>query len=99
LFRVKNRIKNTFLVYVLMNEKTISEMVMKSKATAGQFNLTLEICRAIEIPVPSLNEQQKIVRRVEALFAKADRIEAQYKNARQQVDRHASRPPSQNLSR
>ena len=41
----------------------------------------------IEFPVPSLEEQQEIVRRVEALFAKADRIEAQYKNARQQVDR------------
>ena len=87
LFRVKNRIKNTFLAYVLMNEKMIAEIVMKSKATAGQFNVTLEICRAIEIPVPSLSEQQEIVRRVEALFAKADRIEAQYKNARQQVDR------------
>ena len=87
LFRVKNRIKNTFLAYVLMNEKMIAEIVMKSKATAGQFNVTLEICRAIEIPVPSLSEQQEIVRRVEALFTKADRIEAQYKNARQQVDR------------
>jgi len=39
------------------------------------------------IVISPIEEQQEIVRRVEALFAKADRIEAQYKNARQQVDR------------
>jgi type I restriction enzyme S subunit len=41
----------------------------------------------ITVPLPPIEEQQEIVRRVEALFTKADRIEAQYKNARQQVDR------------
>ena len=35
-------------------------MKSKSKATAGQFNLTLEICREIEIPLPNIEEQQRI---------------------------------------
>jgi type I restriction enzyme, S subunit len=42
---------------------------------------------AHQFPLPPIAEQQEIVRRIEALFAKADRIEAQYKTARQQVDR------------
>lgn len=87
LFRPKDKIHNKFLAYVLMSEKTVAEMARKSKATAGQFNLTLEICRAIEVPVPSMLEQQEIVRRIEKLFAFADRLKARYKTARAQVDR------------
>jgi type I restriction enzyme, S subunit len=41
----------------------------------------------LPIPLPPLKEQHEIVRRIEALFAKADRIEAQYQKARQAVDR------------
>lgn len=40
----------------------------------------------IEFPLPSLSEQHEIVRRVEALFAFADRLEARYNAARTRVD-------------
>jgi type I restriction enzyme S subunit len=36
--------------------------------------------------LPSLAEQHEIVRRVEALFAYADRLEARYAAAREQVE-------------
>ena len=49
--------------------------------------INLKQLRQLLFDIPTLEEQQEIVRRVEALFVKADRIEAQYKNARQQVDR------------
>ena len=39
------------------------------------------------IPLPPESEQQEIVRRVEALFKLADRIEARYKAARAQAQR------------
>src|SRR5690606_1743397 len=58
----------------------------KAKATAGQFNLTLEICRDFSIPVPPLEEQTEIVRRVDQLFAHADRIEQQVNNALARVN-------------
>ena len=86
-FRVKGEIYNRFLAYFLMNENTIAGLIRKSKATAGQFNLTLEICRQIEVPLPSMEEQTEIVRRVEALFACADRLEARHAAARAQVEK------------
>jgi type I restriction enzyme, S subunit len=86
-FRVKDKLNNKFLSYVLMSQKTISDVIQKAKATAGQFNLTLEICREIIVPVPSIKEQKEIVRRVEKLFDFADRLEARYQTARAQIDK------------
>jgi type I restriction enzyme S subunit len=43
--------------------------------------------KQIEVALPSLDEQKEITRRVEELFAIADRIEAQYRAARARVDR------------
>jgi type I restriction enzyme S subunit len=85
-FRVKERINRKFLTYILMCEATISDLINKSKATAGQFNLTLEICRSIVVPIPSMEEQTEIVRRVEALFDVADKMEASVATARKRVD-------------
>ena len=39
------------------------------------------------MPLPCIQEQQEIIRRVEKLFAFADRFEARYRQARAEVDR------------
>jgi type I restriction enzyme S subunit len=49
--------------------------------------LNLADVRRVPIPLPPLEEQREIVRRVEALFAFADRLEARYLAARKQVDK------------
>jgi len=43
--------------------------------------------RALQLPLPSREEQDEIVRRVEILFAYADRLEARYAAARAQVEK------------
>ena len=50
-------------------------MKKKSKATAGQFNLTLEICRELLIPVPDIEEQYNIVFRIDEHLSMCDSIE------------------------
>jgi type I restriction enzyme, S subunit len=53
--------------------------------------LNLADVRKLPIPLPPLPEQREIVRRVEALFALADQLEARFTQARTHVDRL---PPS-----
>jgi type I restriction enzyme S subunit len=55
-------------------------------ATA-QKNINLAVLNDVEIRCPPLDEQLEIVRRVEALFAYADRVEARYTATRAQVER------------
>ncbi len=43
--------------------------------------------RAFPLPLPTRDEQREIVRRVESIFAYADRLEARYAAARAQVER------------
>lgn len=42
---------------------------------------------AVPVPLPSLDEQIEIVRRVEALFKQAEAIAARYKKARAFVEK------------
>lgn len=74
-FRCKEKLFNKYLLYFLLCENTIRTYSRKAKATAGQFNLTLEICRDIEIPLPSIKEQQLIVDELENKLTVCDKIE------------------------
>jgi type I restriction enzyme S subunit len=49
--------------------------------------LKLVILRELPIMLPPIEEQTEIVRRIEALFAYADRLEARYATARAQVEK------------
>jgi len=50
-------------------------------------NLSQANLRSIKIPIPPDEERGEIVARVETLFAYADRLEARYQAAREQVER------------
>jgi type I restriction enzyme S subunit len=82
------------------SEKLSSKWIafnMKNDADSGHLNdyftgttikhLTGKSLAKYEISLPSLPEQHEIVRRVEALFKKADEIEARYKKAKAFVDK------------
>ena len=53
----------------------------------GLNNINSSEVRALSFSLPPLTEQQEIVRRVEALFKIADRIEERYQRAKTQVDK------------
>lgn len=85
-FRCLNGLCNKYLAYFLGYSDTIRKMTSKAKATAGQFNLTLEICRDIQIPVPPIEKQKQIVVEIESRLSVCDSIEKTVDAALQQAE-------------
>ena len=85
-FRCLNGLCNKYLAYFLGYSDTIRKMTSKAKATAGQFNLTLEICRDIQIPIPSIEKQKQIVVKIESRLSVCDNIEKPVDAALQQAE-------------
>lgn len=84
--RAKKGVFSKFLFLVLSNGETKEFLEGESKGTTMN-NLNLDILRSIPISLPSFIEQQEIVRRVEQLFAFADKIEQRYTKAAKQVEK------------
>lgn len=82
----KNSIPN-YILFWMMAPIGRESLMEAAVSTAGLHTLSISKIEKIPIKLPPLLEQQEIVRRVEALFAVADRIEARYKKAKTQVDR------------
>jgi Restriction endonuclease S subunits len=85
-FTASDGVSPGYLALCLRSDSVLSHAISRAKATAGQFNLTLEICRELPIPLPPTLEQTEIVRRVEQLFAFAEQIEARVKVAQTRID-------------
>lgn len=79
-----------YAYYGLSSPAQRNQIEITSKSTSGVNNINSEELRALRISLPSINEQAEIIRRVEALFAMADKVQAQYEAARARVDRLAS---------
>jgi type I restriction enzyme S subunit len=75
-----------FVLFFLLSPMGRSSLVKLSSSTSGLNTLSISKVSSIRIPLPSLDEQREIVRRVEALFAYADRLESRHQAARKQVD-------------
>jgi type I restriction enzyme S subunit len=88
LFRVNpEKLKFKYLYYVLCEGELVRKVMPDTKGSVGQINISLSQCRDAIIPAPKLVEQTEIVRRVEQLFAHADKIEQQVQAAQQRVDK------------
>lgn len=74
------------LAKYLAHETTVRSMMKKSKATAGQFNLTLEICRETLIPLCGKLEQQEIELLIDEKLSEADQLDQTLASALQQAD-------------
>ena len=74
------------LAKYLAHETTVRSMMKKSKATAGQFNLTLEICRETLIPLCGKVEQQQIELLIDEKLSEADQLDQTLATALQQAD-------------
>jgi type I restriction enzyme S subunit len=83
---IQPALSNSYIFWYLKSMMAQSRMQAATKGVAVR-GLNIGDVRALQVPMPSLPEQQEIVRRVEALFAFADRIEARLATARKTVER------------
>ena len=75
-----------YLYWFLQNYKLFNYINAGSDRTAGQSGVNKKHLESYPLLVPPIEEQTEIVRRVEQLFAYADRIEQQAKTAKARVD-------------
>ena len=87
LFRVKpDKLLYKYLFFVLCEGELVRKVMPDTKGSVGQINISLTQCRESLIPVPPLDEQTEIVRRVEELFAFADKVEQRVNEAQARVN-------------
>ena len=87
LVRLKDTRLSKFVFQSVINPAHGRRQLLAAAYGQGKPGLNLENIRDVVVNLPPLAEQQEIVRRVEALFALADKIETRFKHARAQVDR------------
>ena len=68
-------VRSDLLSMYLSYDRTINYMMGKAKATAGQFNLTLEICRDTPIPLFDSREQDLLASIMNEKLSEIDAIE------------------------
>jgi type I restriction enzyme S subunit len=66
------RLNNRFLAYYLRHASA-AWAAKFSKATVGQHNIAVSDCRDMDVPVPPLPEQRRIVKKLETLQARSRR--------------------------
>ena len=76
-FRPIEPISAKFLALMLMSEDIMKWAIHRAKTTAGQANLTLELCRALPVPLPPLAEQYRIVAEVDRRLSILREVEAE----------------------
>ncbi|MEW6764814.1 MAG: restriction endonuclease subunit S [Pseudomonadota bacterium] len=76
-FRPIPPLGSDYLSVAFLSESVMTWATRKAKTTAGQSNLTLELCRAIPIPLPPEAEQHRIVAEVDRRLTLLREAEAQ----------------------
>lgn len=89
LVRLRDTRLSRFVFYSVVSPVHGRKQLLAAAYGQGKPGLNLDNIRDVVIGVPPLAEQEEIVRRVEGLFAFADRIESRFFKAQAQVDKIA----------
>lgn len=82
-----SKLSVNYINLALGTYSTRTQIELPVRSTSGVNNInSKEVCN-LKIPLPPLEEQQEIVRRVESLFKVADQIEERYRKAKVYVDK------------
>lgn len=84
--RINTNIADPEYIALFLQSPTAREQLRKNaKQAVNQASINQQDVLGVQIPLPALPEQQRTVRRLEALFAKADAVETQVKEAQAQL--------------
>lgn len=72
LFRPSEQVTTDWLYIYLCSGISVEDVLNQTRGTVGQVNISLSQCRDFQIPVPSLEEQAEILRRVGELLVLSD---------------------------
>ncbi|MFW9894113.1 MAG: restriction endonuclease subunit S [Candidatus Thorarchaeota archaeon] len=76
-----------YLIRYLNSLASLTELRRNAKHAVNQSSINQQDVAHVGVSLPSIEEQAEIIRRVEALFALADRIEARVQAATVQVEK------------
>ena len=74
IYRPEEFMNNIYFANALLTPAVLKWALKRQKTTAGQHNLTLEICRDLPIPVPPLREQLEINKLIDVEISKFNNI-------------------------
>ncbi len=94
IFRAVDGVLPSFVCNYLLSPLAQQWLKVRSKTTAGQTNLTLEVCRSLPFPLPPRDEQQEILAAIESVL---DSIVSQGRSIDQAL--HQSAAQRQNILR
>ncbi len=86
-WRAGARVLPKFVLCFLLSPEGRRQIEAVASSTTGLHTLSVSKVGELQLPVPSLELQTEIVRRVESLFAFADRLQARLAQAQTAVDR------------
>lgn len=84
-FRFKSTVSVDF-IYTFLTSPFGQEKLGLGTTTTTQPNINAQTIRGIKLQLPSVEEQNEIVRRVEQLFAFSDQLEAKVASAKSRID-------------
>lgn len=76
-FHCMGGLRNDYLVSCLLCDTVLSPITEKAKASAGQFNISVTMCRELLLPLPPESEQAAIVEAVNEKLSQIDALEAE----------------------
>lgn len=87
IIRLLDKINKKY-IYLCLNSMLIEYQMIEFNNGTAQPNLSAESLKRYKIPLPPLNEQQRIVNRIESLFTKLDRAKELIENTLAQFEQN-----------
>jgi len=88
IIRPSGRVLPKYLLYFVLQEGFRREAEANMTGTAGHMRVPSEFMRGVEISLPPLLEQERIVAKIEELFSKLDSGVSELEDAQKRLDQH-----------